>query len=1108
MTRTQVHDLTGRGLEEVVRQMPAAVVIVEAPSGKIIHHNARAREMTERQLGRPIPPELDPDFEIFRPDGRPYEMQDWPLVRSITSGEDVVGERYYNVLPDGSRLHVRCSSSPVYDQDGRIVAGVLIMEDVTERTQAEDRLAHHAGLLDNTEDAIVALDAEWNLTVWNKGAERMYGWTAEEVLGRHTTEVARLELSDEKRAALRRGLAEVGRWRGEMIAYRKDGTPLCVELITVALRDGEGRLTGFLGIHRDVTERKRAEEERSRLAQLVANSMDFIGVADLEGNVLFVNEAGQRMVGLAGIGDVRRTTVRDYFAADDRARVTAEVLPALDRDGRWTGDRLGDSELRLRHFRTGALIPVHSDIFRIDDPRTGEPYAIGTVTRDIAERRRAAEAQRESTRRIETVLESITEAFSAMDRDWRYTYVNDRALARARLSLGSEVTAAELLGKSCWELFPEALGTRMEHELRRAMREQKTVQFEAYSEATGTWVEMHAYPSEEGLSVYTRDITERRRRADQQAQVAQLGLRALTHHSAESLLQETAGMVASTLGVELTKVARVLPGGAELLICAGAGWSDGVVGERTEPAAHDSQSGYTLLSGEPVIVEDVATERRFDVPPVVREHGAVSAATVLIPGRGESYGVLGALSTRPRAFADYEVHFMQAVANILGAAIDQRQSEQDLHDAREAERRRIARDLHDEALRDLTQALTEASRAQQLSDGPEAAAQIDRLVPTLKRVGQGLRGAIYNLRLGGEETTPFPELLRTLVGLHSTMASRCELRLELHEGAPAGPLGSVGTEALRILGEALTNARRHSGAGVVCVTVQGSSGELSVEVSDDGVGFDLPNGRGGSEGTGIRGMRERAALLGGRLDIASTAGAGTRVTFRLPLAANGAAPATKAVRVLLVEDHTAVREAIATAFEQEQDFEIVGQAASLAEARTMLHDVEVAVVDLGLPDGYGADLIRDLREVNPQAQALVLSASLDRGDIAQAVESGAAGALSKTAHLDELVDSVRRLRAGETLLPLEEVVELLRYAGRRREQEQEDRLAIGRLTPRELDVLQALAEGLDSQGVADRLHITLRTQRNHVASILAKLGVHSQLQALVFALRHDVVEIR
>jgi DNA-binding NarL/FixJ family response regulator len=103
---------------------------------------------------------------------------------------------------------------------------------------------------------------------------------------------------------------------------------------------------------------------------------------------------------------------------------------------------------------------------------------------------------------------------------------------------------------------------------------------------------------------------------------------------------------------------------------------------------------------------------------------------------------------------------------------------------------------------------------------------------------------------------------------------------------------------------------------------------------------------------------------------------------------------------------------------------------------------------------------------------------------------------------------VRRLRAGDTLIPVAEAVELLRYAERRRREERTDRQALASLTPRELEILKALAEGLDSQQIADRLVISVRTERNHMASILRKLGLHSRLQALVFALRYDIVQVR
>ena len=103
---------------------------------------------------------------------------------------------------------------------------------------------------------------------------------------------------------------------------------------------------------------------------------------------------------------------------------------------------------------------------------------------------------------------------------------------------------------------------------------------------------------------------------------------------------------------------------------------------------------------------------------------------------------------------------------------------------------------------------------------------------------------------------------------------------------------------------------------------------------------------------------------------------------------------------------------------------------------------------------------------------------------------------------------VVRLAAGETLLSPQEIVELLRLAGQSREEEREARASIGQITPREKEVLQTLAEGLSNKEIAARLHMSVDTERTHMMNILNKLGVHSRLQALIFAARHGLVELK
>ena len=216
-------------------------------------------------------------------------------------------------------------------------------------------------------------------------------------------------------------------------------------------------------------------------------------------------------------------------------------------------------------------------------------------------------------------------------------------------------------------------------------------------------------------------------------------------------------------------------------------------------------------------------------------------------------------------------------------------------------------------------------------------------------------------------------------------------------------------------------------------------------------------------------------------------------------------------RILLVEDHASFRQALAFMFEREMEFVVTGQAGSLAEAHAFISKssdgVDVAVIDLGLPDGDGFELIEELSS-RPDMTTLVLSASLEPARFAQAVEAGASGVLHKSAAIGEIVDAVRRLRSGEALLSPAEVIEMLRLVSRRRQEEYEAQRSIEKLTPREKQVLQALAEGLDSRDIAEKLHITIETERTHMVNILNKLGVHSRLKALVFAARYGIVEIR
>jgi DNA-binding NarL/FixJ family response regulator len=198
---------------------------------------------------------------------------------------------------------------------------------------------------------------------------------------------------------------------------------------------------------------------------------------------------------------------------------------------------------------------------------------------------------------------------------------------------------------------------------------------------------------------------------------------------------------------------------------------------------------------------------------------------------------------------------------------------------------------------------------------------------------------------------------------------------------------------------------------------------------------------------------------------------------------------------------------------RESDITVVAQAGSLAEARQALIGmaIDLAIVDLALPDGDGVELVRELRHANPNGTVLVLTAETDRRHLAQAVEAGASGVLHKASSLDEIIGAIRRLSAGESLLSSHELIsliELLRLAGQERDHDRDVETTLGRLTPREREVLQGLADGLSDKEIAERLHVSDKTVRAHMASLLDKLGVESRLQAVLYAIRHGAIVLK
>jgi DNA-binding NarL/FixJ family response regulator len=215
---------------------------------------------------------------------------------------------------------------------------------------------------------------------------------------------------------------------------------------------------------------------------------------------------------------------------------------------------------------------------------------------------------------------------------------------------------------------------------------------------------------------------------------------------------------------------------------------------------------------------------------------------------------------------------------------------------------------------------------------------------------------------------------------------------------------------------------------------------------------------------------------------------------------------SKPIRVLLVDDHQLLTDSLARVLSSEEDIDVVGVAGSVEQARSLARDrMDVVLMDYRLPDGTGADATRIIKGRWPTARVVMLTAVQDDETVLESIQAGADGYLTKDRAVEDVVGTVRAARAGETLLPRSVIIGIAQRVAAARERAT-DRPPIESLTPRELEVLHALAGGLPSPEICERLFISKNTLRTHVQNIMNKLGAHSKLEAVTVALRYRIIE--
>ena len=814
-----------------------------------------------------------------------------------------------NYKKDGTLFFNNLTVSPVFDDDGGITRFVGIQDDVTEQVRAEEVLHVQA---EAGEVLAAPLSYEERLaSVARLVVPRLADWCAVDVVGDDGA-VRRLavEHEDPEKVALayelqRRYPTDPDSPRG-MHHVMRTGEPEMMreipdELLREAVRDAEqASILRELGLRSYMIVPMVARGRTLGAITLVsAESGRLYDEKDLEQAQILVRRAAMAVDNARLYEEAQREisererVERELRASEDRLRLATEAtqLGTFDYDpvsGKLVWDERckqifglpPDAEIDYGTFLAG----VHPDdresadlaVKRVLDPAVDGGFEleyrvvrsdegqecwvdargraffedgravrfIGTVL-DVTEEKRAEEALKRSEERYRAVMEQSTEGIYLMDTRSRRLLETNPAF---QAMFG--YTAEELRGMELYDLIAHSREDVDIHIGRTLEAGRRLVGERSYRRKDGSIVEVEvgvstiSYNSHKAICATVRDITARKR-AEEALKLSEERFRSLVRYASDIIV--------------------------------------------------------VLDADGTILYESPAIERVLGFTP--EERLGANAFSFLHPEDRESVAErFGKLAEEPegRISTEYRVrdsnggwrHFEAIGANLLGDPViqgivvnsrditERKRTERALAEIRDAERNRIARELHDGVLQDLSYTVQAMEVTRVKYEGTGVETDLGEATEAIRRAARDLRGSIYDLRAYRHGGQGARQLFESLVELNRSRMPDRNLTSELEEGLLEGFSERGAMELLRVVQEALTNVRRHSGAENVHVTISSAGDRLIARVSDDGRGFDpeeLP------PGMGTLGMRERTLGLGGRLEIESEPGAGTTVRFEIPL---------------------------------------------------------------------------------------------------------------------------------------------------------------------------------------------------------------------------------
>ena len=560
-------------------------------------------------------------------------------------------------------------------------------------------------------------------------------------------------------------------------------------------------------------------------------------------------------------------------------------------------------------------------------------------------------------------------------------------------------------------------------------------------------------------------------RALQQAAVACLGQSALSNGDLTGLMNAAAVLVADTLQVEFTGVLEYLRENNELRLRAAVGWSPEFIDAYAVPADEGTPAGYALLAREPVLVGDARRETRFPLTPHLIADGIRSAVLLTIGGKLSPFGVLGAYTTREREFTTDDVHFLQAVANVLAAAIERKRAEEAIHQSqRAAERANAAKsEFLSRMSHELRTPLNAILGFGQLLEMDPLGDQQQQGVTYILKAGRHLLHLIDEIldisrieagRLDlALEPVAVDKLLGEVVALVRPLAGSRQIRIDQPgPGDACHGLVLADEKRLRqVLLNLLSNAVKYNCEGgqvqIGFETVGTEAKRMRIAINDTGRGIPpeklcqlfSPFERLGAEHTGIEGSGLGLALSrrlmeaqGGTIEVASRPGEGSTFTVTLPMADLPAELSVTAVpdvveplelpppdcrassvdaagvatsTVLYIEDNLSNLDLVETLLSREPDIKLLAaMRGGIGLEMAVQHCPDLILLDLHLPDISGQEVMRRLQRhpVTAGIPVVVISADATPAHIDKLLAAGSCEYLTKPLELKRFLQVVRR----------------------------------------------------------------------------------------------------